>query len=106
VGFCVWLAQWGQNSGHVGVPLEAIPGFVQKLQAMYSKATGQRMKSPGGAKSPGGGPKKTIGKKDKKPNKPKEKQKPATMEDLDADLVGYTAQRGADEAVGEAAPIS
>ena len=65
--------QWGQNSGHIGVPLEAIPGFVARLQAQYRSATGQ---SPGVKKSPGkspgsGGPKSAIGK-----GKKKEKKKP------------------------------
>ena len=114
------IVQWGQNSGHVGVPLEAIPGFVQRLQSLYQKTTG------GAIKSPGGGPKKTIEKgkkspkdqKDQKERKPKEKKekkekepvvKPS-MDDLDAELMSYTAQRGADgdgdAPVEEAAPVS
>ena len=95
------LSQWGQNSGHVGVPLEAIPGFIQRLQALYSKKTGQPAsakspvgKSPG-AKSPGGGPK-GIGKGKKtkvvKVTK-KEKPKKMTTEELDNDLMNYTAAR-------------
>ena len=95
--------QWGQNSGHVGVPLEAIPGFIQRLQALYTKTTGQQVsaKSPGAGKSPagkspGGGPK-GIGKGKKtkvvKVTK-KEKPKKMTTEELDNDLMSYTSARG------------
>ena len=89
------------------MPLEAIPGFIQKLQALYTKTTGQK-----GKKSPGGGPKATIAKGGKKKTqKPKEKkkpEKPKSMEDLDNELTSYTAQRGAEpEPVAvEPAPIS
>ena len=38
-------SQWGQNSGHVGVPLENIPAFIQKLQFLYQKTTGQTLKA-------------------------------------------------------------
>merc|ERR1719421_815078 len=98
---CYIEHKWGQNSGHIGVPLEAIPGFIAKLQGLYTRTTGTKIaanKSPGKT-----GPKATIakGKKAKKPNEKKEKKEPApkkTMEDLDAELMSYTAQRGADEA--------
>merc|ERR1719399_603061 len=98
---CYIEHKWGQNSGHVGVPLEAIPGFIAKLQGLYTRTTGTKIaanKSPGKT-----GPKATIakGKKAKKPNEKKEKKESApkkTMEDLDAELMSYTAQRGADEA--------
>ena len=36
---CYIEHKWGQNSGHVGVPLEAIPGFITRLQNMYQKTT-------------------------------------------------------------------
>ena len=91
------------------MPLEAIPGFITKLQALYAKTTGSPIK-----KSPGSGPKVTIGKggkaakeakaKEGKPKEKKEKKEPPpkpTMEDLDAELMSYTAQRGA-EATDEA----
>ena len=29
--FVTTPSQWGQNSGHVGVPLESIPAFIQRL---------------------------------------------------------------------------
>ena len=99
------VLQWGQNSGHVGVPLEAIPGFIQKLQALYTKTTGQK-----GKKSPGGGPKATITKGGKKKTvKPKEKKKPEpkkSMEELDNELMNYTAERGTEPAAVEPAPLS
>lgn len=83
------------------MPIENIPAFIAKLQALYTKTTGATIKSPGS------GPKKTIqkGGKEKKEEKAKEKKAPKekkeppakpTMEDLDADLVSYTAQRGAE----------
>ena len=103
--------QWGNNSGHVGVPLEAIPGFIAKLEAAYRKTTGMAAAK----KSPGSGPKVTIGKggkakkeEKKGEKKPKEKKAPPpkpTMEDLDADLVSYTAQR-AEAGAEEPAPVS
>ena len=82
------------------MPLESIPAFIARLQACYQRATGTKM--PQGKKSPGSGPKATIAKKDKnkKEKKPKEKKAPPkkmSMEDLDAELVGYTAQRGAED---------
>ena len=101
--------QWGQNSGHIGVPLESIPGFVQRLQAQYRQATGQ---SPGvKAKSPGSGGKvkSAIGKGNKKAKEKKkqEPKKPATMEDLDAELLNYTAARsGAEDAAMGAEPAA
>jgi hypothetical protein len=88
------------------VPLEAIPGFITRLQALYAKATGQRVaaKSPAAKKAPAGkGPAgKGIGKKKKMAEK---RAKPAkmTIDDLDADLVNYTSARGADGAPAEAA---
>merc|ERR1719502_255614 len=103
---CYIEHKWGQNSGHVGVPLEAIPGFITRLQGLYSKTTGQKLKSPGS------GPKATIGKgaktkKEQKAKEKKEKKEPPakkSMEDLDAELMSYTAQRGVEDApVGEAA---
>ena len=105
--------QWGQNSGHIGVPLESIPAFVQRLQQCYTSATGQAAKkSPGGPKS--GIAKKSPKGKDGKGGKgkgkrtPRENKGPKTMEDLDADLVNYTAGRGgaemAAEPTGAAAP--
>jgi len=108
---CYIEHKWGQNSGHVGVPLEAIPGFIQKLQTMYTKTTGE---SPV-KKSPGSGPKVTIAKggkakkeekaKEAKPKKEKKEPPPKpTMDDLDADLMTYTAQRGAEASAEEAAP--
>ena len=83
------------------MPLEAIPGFVARLQAQYRSATGQ---SPGVKKSPGkspgsGGPKSAIDKGKKKEKKKPEPKKPATLEDLDADLINYTSARGADGAM-------
>ena len=105
--------QWGQNSGHVGVPLENMPAFITKLQQLYQKTTGTAMK-----KSPGaGGPKATIGKgakakkeekKGAKEKKPKEVPAPKkSLEELDAELTSYTAQRNADDdvPVEEAAPV-
>ena len=101
--------QWGQNSGHVGVPLENIPAFVQRLQSMYQKTTGQTLKSPGSK------PKATIAKGGKaaKEQKNKEargkKKEPAvkpTMDDLDADLVNYTSQRNADVPDVTDAPVA
>ena len=69
--------------------------LVQRLQAQYRQATGQ---SPGvKAKSPGSGGKvkSAIGKGNKKAKEKKkqEPKKPATMEDLDAELLNYTAAR-------------
>merc|ERR1719217_1208177 len=102
---CYIEHKWGTNSGHVGVPLEAIPGFIQKLQALYTKTTGQK-----GKKSRGGGPKATITKGGKKKTvKPKEKKKPEpkkSTEDLDNELMNYTAERGTEPAAVEPAPIS
>ena len=93
------------------MPLEAIPGFIKRLQDCYQKATGQpaAAKSPGN-KSPGGPKGITKGKKTKvvKVAK-KEKQEPrpkATMEDLDADLMNYTAARTGDgDGMDGAAPV-
>ena len=92
------------------MPIEAIPGFIQKLQALYVKTTGQAAsaKSPGsGKKSPGGPKGITKGGKGKtkvvKVAK-KEKSKPVSMEDLDKDLMSYTAARGAEDA--PAAPMA
>lgn len=96
--------QWGQNSGHVGVPLEAMPAFISRLQMCYQKATGVKAvdKSP---RTPGsGGPikgaidkKKEGKKKDVEMKEKKEKPKPkATVEDLDAELLSYQAARAAD----------
>ena len=36
---CYIEHKWGQNSGHVGVPLEAMPGFIEKMRTLYTKAT-------------------------------------------------------------------
>jgi hypothetical protein len=99
----------------VGVPLESIPGFIKRLEAMYQKTTGEPVK-----KSPGAGPKATIAKggkaakedkakegKPKEKKEKKEKEPPApkpTMEDLDAELASYTAQRGSEPA--EEAPAA
>jgi len=91
------------------VPLEAIPNFIQRLQAMYQKATGVNVaaKSPKGP----GGPKSAITKKKEgktKEAQKKEKKAPPpkkSMEDLDAELMNYTAARSAGDAeVAEAAP--
>lgn len=100
---CYIEHKWGQNSGHVGVPLEAIPGFVQRLQFLYAKATGQKSPAAKSPKAPGG-PKGAIDKKkdakmkvvkvDKKKKDPPPPKK--TVEDLDAELLSYTAQRGAE----------
>ena len=104
---CLRFPQWGQNSGHIGVPLESIPGFVLRLQAQYRQATGQ---SPGvKAKSPGsGGPKSAIskGNKKKQEKKKQEPKKPASLEDLDADLMNYTAARGGEDAAMGAEPAA
>ena len=89
-----------------------MPGFIQKLQALYQKTTGEAIKSPKGT-----GPKATIAKsgkaakeqkaKEAKPKKEK-KEPPAkpTMEDLDAELANYTAKRNteAEPAEDAAAP--
>ena len=94
----------------MGVPLEAIPGFVSRLEALYKKTTGEAVK-----KSPGSGPKPTIAKggkaakeakgKEKPKKEKKEKEAPPpkpTMEDLDAELANYTSLRGAEPAAEEA----
>ena len=104
---CYIEHKWGANSGHVGVPLEAMPGFIQKMQALYQKTTGEALKSPKGT-----GPKATIAKggklaKKKEQEKKKKEKKPPppkkTMEDLDAELASFTALRNADgTAAGEA----
>ena len=109
-----WLlapAQWGQNSGHVGVPLEAIPNFIQRLTMCYEKATGVKTASKSPKSAPGSAPKGAIDKKKKKEPKkkePKEKKEEApkkTVEDLDAELMSYTAARAAEgEGAEEAAP--
>ena len=84
------------------MPLEAIPGFILRLQAMYQKATGVAVaskspKMPGGTKSAIG--KKKDGKA-KVAQKKAKKEPPAkpTMEDLDAELMSYTAARSTDTA--------
>jgi len=108
---CYIEHKWGQNSGHVGVPLEAIPNFIARLQACYQKATGQSpaSKSP---KAPGSGPKGAIDKKkdgkskkaEKKEKKEPRKEAPKkSIEDLDAELMSYTAARAAD---GEGEPVA
>ena len=77
------------------------------MQAQYRQVTGQ---SPGvKAKSPGsGGPKSAIGKGNKKAKEKKkqEPKKPATMEDLDAELMSYTAARGGEDAAMGAEPAA
>jgi len=102
---CYIEHKWGQNSGHVGVPLEAIPAFIGKLEALYAKTTGQGASSK---KSPGSGPKGIVkgGKAAKEKRaaakkSPREKKEPApkkSMEDLDAELTAYTAERSAADA--------
>jgi len=109
---CYVEHKWGQNSGHVGVPLEAMPSFIRHLEGLYQATTGEPAikKSPAGA----GVAKKGIVKGKKSPvqqvekkEKPKREKKelPAkkTPEELDAELMEYTAARGAD---GNDAPIA
>ena len=114
-GVCMCARAWAGRrsqgrdfSGHLGVPLEAMPGMIQRLQTLYQKTTGTAIVKKTG-------PKVTIGKKDKvKAKGPKataaKKEKTApppkkSMEDLDNELMSYTAQRGADEGA-PAEPIS
>ena len=93
------------------MPLEAIPNFIARLQACYEKATGVKAasKSP---KAPGAGPKGAIGKKKEGKTKAVEKKEkkapPAkpSLEDLDAELMSYTAARNTDEGGAEAAPTA
>jgi len=105
---CYIEHKWGQNSGHVGVPLEAIPQFVKNLEQLYQKTTGEPIakKSPGGGvaakgivkggkKSP---PTKAVEKKEKPKKEKKELPAKKTPEELDAELMEYTAARaGGDE---------
>jgi hypothetical protein len=103
------VRQWGQNSGHVGVPLEAIPGFIQRLQAMYQKTTGEPVskKSPAGKSQAASKGVTKGGKKGKtKVIKVQEKKKPATAEDLDAELMSYTAARSSTDMTAEATAAS
>lgn len=108
---CYIEHKWGQNSGHVGVPLEAMPAFIARMQTMYESATGQAAskKSPGtpkGAITKGGKAAKEEKAKEAKPKKEKEKKEPQkkkTVEELDAELTAYTAERGAEGAMEEGA---
>jgi len=105
---CYIEHKWGNNSGHIGVPLEAIPGFIGKLEALYAKTTGQtprdKSKSPGGPKGIAKGGKAAKEQKSAEKKKKEKKEPPAkpTLEDLDAELMNYTAARGAESE--EAAP--
>ena len=110
---CYIEHKWGQNSGHVGVPLEAIPAFIQRLQTMYTKTTGV---APAAKKSPAasgikvkgitkGGKAAKVAKKKEKPKKKMELAPKKSLEELDAELTSYTAARtaGDGDAMGDAA---
>jgi len=107
---CYIEHKWGQNSGHVGVPLESMPLFIKHLETLYQATTGEAVakKSPGGPAKRGivkGGkksPVQTIEKKEKPKKEKKEPPAKKTPEELDAELMEYTAARSADAPVEEA----
>ena len=92
------------------MPLENMPAFIARLTSLSEKTTGTAIK-----KSPGSGPKATIAKggkakaQQKEKKKPKEKKEPPapkTMEDLDAELLNYTAARASEGAApAEVEPV-
>jgi len=107
---------WGQNSGHIGIPMDAIPKFIRYLSAFSPEAAAAATKAKSPVKAaPVSDKGKGIVKKGKEaekkepkePKKPKEKKEPEpkkTIEDLDAELLSYQSERsGAASAPAEAA---
>uniref|UniRef100_A0A7S3AEA2 Chromatin target of PRMT1 protein C-terminal domain-containing protein n=1 Tax=Haptolina ericina TaxID=156174 RepID=A0A7S3AEA2_9EUKA len=96
--------QWGKNSGHIGLPVESIPKFIEYLQGFEARASGGKKRASPAKKSPAvaatgkGIDKKEKQKEQKEKKEKKEPEKKPTLEDLDADLTSYQAARKGEEA--------
>merc|ERR1719198_1859293 len=92
--------QWGQNSGHIGIPKESIPQFIKYLQAFSPEAAAKPAAKAAGVAEKGKG----ISKENAKEKKAKkEPEKKPTVDDLDADLMSYQSARAGGDAAEPAA---
>ena len=93
--------KWGANSGNIGVPSASLVTFAQTVMKM---AGANKASAAGGGKkgqSATAGKGKGIAKKKKPAKKPAAKKDTRGLEDLDAEMASYQAERS-----GPAAPAA